>query len=98
MSVTALSEVNYSLHPVVSEITFDDDLDVAVISCTFNAVMNGSQSETDIVDIEIAVARVLSVNDLYGASLLRITSAVNDKEIPSREDKLVKSLHGSLVV
>lgn len=83
---------------MIFEVAFYYYLDVAVVSCGFNAVMYRRQPEPDVIDIEIAEAGIFTIDDLDRRSLLAVAAAVDYKKVPLSEDEFIKSHKGSFIV
>ncbi len=98
MSLTVLSEINDPFYAMIFKITLDDDLDVVVIRGISDTIVDSSQSKAHIINVEITITGILAIYDLDGRSLLTVASAVDDKEIPIREDKLIKYSKSPLIV
>lgn len=83
---------------MIFQITLYDDLDITVICCVPDTVVNGSQSKTYVIYIKIPVTGIFPVNDLHRSSLFAVTAPVYDEEISLREDKLIEYRDGSFII
>jgi hypothetical protein len=89
----------YQLFELVSlQVLLKDNMDIVVILCGLDAVVNSVESETHIIYIKIAVAYEFPVYDLHGTSFIIVPSPVDDKEIPPGEHEFIGRLFGTFII
>ena len=96
--MVCLSEFNYLFNFKPPEVLFEYYLDVAVVSRTFDAVVNGRQAEAHVVDAEISEAGIFAIDNLDCTFFPFVSSLVDNKEVTSCENEFRFSLAGSFVV
>ena len=89
--LTQLSEINNLFYSVAPEILLQYYLDITVVSCRFNAIMQGRQAESHIINVEKAKACIFPIHYFNRTSFIIATALVDYEKVMPGKNKFFES-------
>ena len=76
-------EFDYFFDFIASDVLFQDYLDITVIGCRRDTIMQCGEAKAHVADIKVSIPGIFTIYHLYRTSFFFIPSFINYKEIPA---------------